>query len=244
MAENNRAKKSTPKFVGVYTRILQMIQEGVYAEGSKIPSEPELAKKMGVSRMTLRQALALLQEDGVIETIHGQGNFVKKTPKDRKDGFEKCGNPIYKSINRDIDRVDTQYRLDVSDHYTNMVFQRETAVFIGVKRTYYIKDECVGFSFSYIPSDIEELQTVNLGEEKVLDEFLDQTIYEKSHMVHMTIQTISAMKEFKEEAPFEGEHKYTYLIKESIVNAAGEILVYTKYSLPLEIAEIEINQYH
>lgn len=244
VAEDYRSKKSVPKFVGVYTRILQMIQDGIYDEGSKIPSEPELAKLMGVSRMTLRQALALLQEDGVIETIHGQGNFVRKSLSDKREGLEKRGNPLYKSINGEVDRVDTQYRLDVSDSYTNMVFRRETAVFIGIKRRYYIKDMCVGFSFSYIPSDIEELQTVNLGEEKVLDHFLDEIIYEKSHVVNLEIQAVSATKEFMEEVPFEENVEYTYLIKESIINAAGDVLVYTKYSIPLSLAKFEVNQYH
>lgn len=243
MAENYHSKKSSPKFVGVYTKILQMIQDGVYPEGSKIPSEPELAKKMGVSRMTLRQALALLQEDGVIETIHGQGNFVKKAPEQRKEGFEKCGNPIYKSIDGTIDRVDTKYRLDISDNYTNMVFRKKTAVFIGVNRYYYMKEKCVGFSFSYIPADIEELQNVDLGEKGVLDQFLDQIVYEKSQAVNMSVRAFRSNKEFQEEVPFEGDHPYIYSIKESVINAAGDVLVYTKYSLPIESAEFKINQY-
>ena len=37
-----------------------MINEGTFAEGSRLPSEPELSKMLGVSRTTLRQALALL----------------------------------------------------------------------------------------------------------------------------------------------------------------------------------------
>lgn len=244
MENNNRSKKGVPKFVGVYTKILQLIQEGVYIEGSKIPPEPDLAKMMKVSRMTLRQALALLQEDGVIETVHGQGNFVKKSPTQQKEGLEKRGNPIYKCMRQEIDRVDTKFRLDVSDSYTSMVFQRETAVFIGVTRMYYIKEECVGFSFSYIPTDIEELQTININQEKMLDEFLDKILYEKAYAVHMSVKAVGANKEFKEEVPFTKALPYSYLIKESIVNAAGEILAYTKYSLILDDVEFEFNQYN
>lgn len=244
MEEANNLKKSVPKFVGTYTRILQLIQEGVYARGSRIPSEPELAKMMGVSRMTLRQALALLQEDGIIETIHGQGNYVKKSPAQRKEGLEKRGNPIYKCIGEEIDRVDTKYRLDVSDSYTSMIFQRETAVFIGVTRTYYAKNECVGFSFSYIPADIDELQPINMNEEDMLDEFLDRILYEKAYAVHTSVKAVGVNKEFKEEVPFKSELPYSYLLKESVMNAAGEVLAYTKYSMMLDQVEFEINQYN
>lgn len=208
MEQTNGSKKSVPKYVGVYTKILQLIQ------------------------------------DGIIETIHGQGNFVRKSPTQRKAGLEKRGNPIYKCIDGEIDRVDTVYRLDVSDSYTSMVFQRETAVFIGVTREYYMKHDCVGFSFTYIPADIEELQSVNIKDEKMLDEFLDRILYEKAYAVHMSVKAVKASKEFKDEVPFKGNPEYYYLMKESILNAAGEVLAYTKYSLILEQVDLEINQYN
>lgn len=41
-----------------------------------IPGERALAERFGTSRVTIRQALALLQDDGVIYTVHGAGSFV------------------------------------------------------------------------------------------------------------------------------------------------------------------------
>jgi len=40
-----------------------------------IPGERALAERFGTSRVTIRQALALLQDDGVIYTVHGAGSF-------------------------------------------------------------------------------------------------------------------------------------------------------------------------
>ena len=54
-----------------------MIQEGVYPPGTQLPSEPELASRMGVSRMTLRRALSLLIDDGLVKNIRGKGNFIR-----------------------------------------------------------------------------------------------------------------------------------------------------------------------
>ena len=41
-----------------------------------IPGERALAERFGTSRVTIRQSLALLQDDGVIYTVHGAGSFV------------------------------------------------------------------------------------------------------------------------------------------------------------------------
>ncbi|MFH8715075.1 GntR family transcriptional regulator [Streptomyces zaomyceticus] len=45
--------------------------------GARLPSEPTLAAQYKVSTPTLRNALALLQAEGLIEKIHGKGNFVR-----------------------------------------------------------------------------------------------------------------------------------------------------------------------
>ena len=54
-------------YTSVYDKLYKMIIDGEYPLNSKLPSEPELAKSFGVSRMTLRQALALLQDDGLVK---------------------------------------------------------------------------------------------------------------------------------------------------------------------------------
>ena len=51
---SEKAKKL--KHVKVYNRLYSMIQDGVYPPGSQLPSEPELALQMDVSRMTLRSS--------------------------------------------------------------------------------------------------------------------------------------------------------------------------------------------
>jgi GntR family transcriptional regulator len=45
-------------------------------EGGQLPSEPELARRMGISRATLRQAITELEESGLVRRRHGKGTFV------------------------------------------------------------------------------------------------------------------------------------------------------------------------
>ncbi|WP_248763879.1 GntR family transcriptional regulator [Pseudarthrobacter sp. SSS035] len=65
-------------------RLKYAIELGVLEDGSQLPSESELAAKMGVSTLTLRAALAELRGRGLIETRRGKGggSFVKASTGD------------------------------------------------------------------------------------------------------------------------------------------------------------------
>lgn len=66
--------------VPVYHQIRNKIQEWIaskeYDLGEQIPSETELAKMFAVTRMTVRQALGLLIQDGLLKRRRGSGTFV------------------------------------------------------------------------------------------------------------------------------------------------------------------------
>jgi len=67
-------------YLQVIDRLKQDIQKGVYKEKEKLPSEFDLAKQLGVSRATLREALRILEEENVIIRRHGVGTFVHSRP--------------------------------------------------------------------------------------------------------------------------------------------------------------------
>ncbi|MDD4851167.1 MAG: GntR family transcriptional regulator [Gemmiger sp.] len=56
--------------------IQNLIDQGSYPVGSRLPTENELAETLGVSRPTVRQALARLASEGVLNRIKGSGTFV------------------------------------------------------------------------------------------------------------------------------------------------------------------------
>jgi GntR family transcriptional regulator len=59
--------------------IRNQIATGQLKAGERLPSEASLASRYRVSTPTLRSALALLQGEGLVEKIHGKGNFVRHT---------------------------------------------------------------------------------------------------------------------------------------------------------------------
>ena len=66
-------------------RYLRSLVEGA-GPGDPLPSEAELCERFSVSRMTVRQALAELTNDGLVERRRGQGTFVAHRPVHRRPG--------------------------------------------------------------------------------------------------------------------------------------------------------------
>jgi DNA-binding FadR family transcriptional regulator len=57
-------------------RIAHDIRAGLLAPGQRLPSERELARQMEVGRSSVREAIGMLQVDGIVETRPGSGSFV------------------------------------------------------------------------------------------------------------------------------------------------------------------------
>ena len=62
-----------------------LVLSGELAPGAQLPSEPELARRMRVSRSSLRSAIALLEEEGLLRPVHGSGTYVNDRPLLRDD---------------------------------------------------------------------------------------------------------------------------------------------------------------
>jgi GntR family transcriptional regulator len=56
------------------------IAAGDFPVGSRLPGEAELAETYEVARMTVRRALDVLRERGLVRTLHGRGSVVVATP--------------------------------------------------------------------------------------------------------------------------------------------------------------------
>ncbi|GAA0377872.1 FadR/GntR family transcriptional regulator [Streptomyces blastmyceticus] len=63
-------------------QILQIVRLGLVPEGERLPSERELAERLRISRVTLREALKVLQDQGLVESRRGRygGTFVRARP--------------------------------------------------------------------------------------------------------------------------------------------------------------------
>ena len=65
-------------YVQVADRIAAQIESGELAPGSRLPAERDLAAELGVSYDSVRRAMEVLRERGLITTVHGRGTYVAK----------------------------------------------------------------------------------------------------------------------------------------------------------------------
>jgi GntR family transcriptional regulator len=63
------------RYLRLYQVLSQALSEGRFAGGGALPSEPQLTRDYGVSRSTVRRALARLEAEGRIERKRGSGTF-------------------------------------------------------------------------------------------------------------------------------------------------------------------------
>lgn len=64
----------------VRLEILELIEREGLKAGDQLPTEMALAAEFDVGRTTIREALKLLEQDGVIDVRHGLGRFVSAIP--------------------------------------------------------------------------------------------------------------------------------------------------------------------
>ncbi len=66
-----------PLYLQLKSHLQTQIEDGVYGKDGRLPSERELAQQYNISRMTARQAIQALMQDGFIDTRVGKGTYVR-----------------------------------------------------------------------------------------------------------------------------------------------------------------------
>ena len=69
-------KPATPRYIQIHNQIKARIEAGEWQSHKRLPAERELAAAFNVSRMTLRQAVQTLVDEGLLERKVGSGTYV------------------------------------------------------------------------------------------------------------------------------------------------------------------------
>lgn len=77
MSNRIRKDRLEPAYAQLAAILRRQIAEGVYPPGERIPSASSISKEQGISLMTVRQAIGVLIEQGLLDRVQGSGTFVK-----------------------------------------------------------------------------------------------------------------------------------------------------------------------
>ncbi|MEH7111609.1 GntR family transcriptional regulator [Neobacillus niacini] len=236
-------KLKKPLYINVYDELLLQITKGVYPVNSQLPSEPDLAKELGVSRATLRQALALLQDDGIVRNIRGKGNFVIDSfYKQEGVQLEKLSNPMHKCHISTFDRIDTHYRLDEDTEYTKQILKRDSSTVVAVERLYRNGNDLVAYAFTFMSMEAVERLSLDLNNEKQLLDFLENQVYKDANHGEMEIKYTHTVNLADQNEKLIGQNE-CFILLESLYNHAEYPILHNKFYIPQQFSKIKLNIY-
>lgn len=96
-------QKRTRLSAHIVQKIMHDIDYGKYKSGEKLPSEYELIEKFGVSRTVIREVIANLRANGMIETKQGKGAFVLPRIESEHFQLRHTGVPVSDELNYILD---------------------------------------------------------------------------------------------------------------------------------------------
>ena len=91
MANGVDRSSDRPVYRQIADQLRNTITRGEFTPGAKLPSERVLMDRYQTSRVTVRQAIAVLGAEGLIDVEHGRGVFVRSRPPLRRLGRERLG---------------------------------------------------------------------------------------------------------------------------------------------------------
>ena len=142
-------------YLKVKQQLENMIKEELFKEGEKLPSEPILAKQFQVSRSTLREAIKLLQRQGILISKNGDGTYVNKNTgiiNSSVNILQSTGTMIRNSGITVLQSDLTIYKRDMLEEWRNKLNCDEEAVVI--ERVRKSEDKNLAYTFNVIPKSI------------------------------------------------------------------------------------------
>ena len=125
---NNMIRKgtSTPIHQQILDYIRKGIADGQFSPGSRLPTEDEWCEQLKVSRYPLRQAMATLERDGLVERIRGKGTFVKAVLPAQSD------QEVKKIIALILPDVNNEYVNEILKGFIDAASEENFAVLTGI----------------------------------------------------------------------------------------------------------------
>jgi GntR family transcriptional regulator len=159
-----------PKYFQLRETLLERINAGRWPAGTAIPTEPELCKEFGVSRITVRRAISDLVHEGKLYTIQGKGTFIARPKLDER--FVQRAFGFYEDMELQGQQLTTQILLqevlpapEVAAAHLEIPAGSPVHILIRLRS---VQDEKILVSTTYIPESLcpdlvnDELSSVSL----------------------------------------------------------------------------------
>ncbi len=149
------SSRNTSTYVKIANTLREEIECGVYKKGDLLPTEQKLENRFKSSRITIRNAVGVLEKEGFIEKIQGKGTIIKdiRTTQELNyltsftETFEKKGF-IVETGNLSVDLIKPPQSI-----ITVLDINKDTNIY-SVKRTRIINSEPIAFINNYLLTSV------------------------------------------------------------------------------------------
>ncbi|MBQ5946227.1 GntR family transcriptional regulator [Massilia sp. ST3] len=158
-----------PLYSQLRERLRERILDGTYGQDTRLPAESEIGAVFGVSRITVRQALGDLQNEGLIVKVAGKGSFVARSrPSQDLGRLEGFGEAMSRKGHRIVNRVLSQREIPASAAVAAQLRLPVGAPVTELQRVRFLDHEAVSYELSYLPPAVgRRLRAENLAERDI-----------------------------------------------------------------------------
>lgn len=185
-----------PLYYQVKQSLLEKLENGTWKPGDLVPSEQELQETYGVSRITVRQALAELTHEGRFERHRGQGTFVANK--------QLVHNPSKRISITELMReqgIEPEWKIRQRDFVTPLPNIAETLGIRSNSKVYFVDfllsadKEPIGRHLTYLTKPVAESGAVASLSDDDLGAFFRTLPNREGTQVSRTIQSVPASSE-------------------------------------------------
>jgi GntR family transcriptional regulator len=214
-----------PLYQQIAENIQKQIEEGIYKEGSKIPTEQELMEQFKVSRTTVRLAVGDMLEKGLIEKKQGKGTFVRKMPIfNAEQGFRGMYETLVAAGMSPETKL-VKFQMEEANEATQKALQLQEGELVKtIYRLCFVEGKPVVLARIHLHPDVSDLVSFEEARHQPIHIILEQKMDTPVRQAHFEIFAENAQEEIAK-ALCLGE-------KEAVLGA--ERILYTQEGLPVE----------
>lgn len=151
--------KRIPLYYQLENLLREKIMSGKFVEGDRLPTECELIQQYGVSRITVRQALTALADEGLIERRQGRGTFVaeRRTKRRTFEGQTHLTGSLDEVIAMGQDtpvKVIELNRIEADQHEAELLGLQPGAPVYRIKRLRSLDGKPYSFIINYLAAEL------------------------------------------------------------------------------------------
>lgn len=175
-------------YILIHDKIKEQIDKGIWKIGQRLPSERDLAEEFSVSRMTLRQGISLLVEEGILQRKVGSGTYVTSTRvQEKMRGTTSFSEIVEMQGKAPSSQLLSYVRTKPNDKEIEQLALMKGEYVIRMERVRYADNLPVVYEVASIPERLIK----NVPKEEITNHFF-QTLRNNGYRIGKSRQTIFA----------------------------------------------------